>query len=86
MKHATTLIATLAVLLTAACTGNDAMKKTDPAYIGPSGIQVPDGRMSPEVLLSLGRLSDPQLSPDGQSILYGVSYNSIEDNRSCRNL
>ena len=55
-------------------------------YIGPSGIQVEDGRMTPEVLLSLGRLSDPRLSPDGKWILYGVSYTSIEQNRSCRNL
>ncbi|MBP5217589.1 MAG: PD40 domain-containing protein, partial [Bacteroidales bacterium] len=56
------------------------------AYIGQSDIQIEDGRMTPEVLLSLGRLSDPQLSPDGKWILYGVSYTSIEDNRSCRNL
>ena len=42
--------------------------------------------MTPEVLLSFGRLSDPQLSPDGKWLLYGVSYTSIEDNRSCRNL
>ena len=81
-----TMTAVLAVLLAAACTGNEEMKKNAPAYIGPSGITVPDGRMTPEVLLSLGRLGDPQLSPDGQYILYGVSYTSIEENRSCRNL
>ena len=58
----------------------------DKAYIGPSGIQAENGVMTPEILLSFGRLSDPQLSPDGRWILYGVSYTSIEDNRSCRNL
>ena len=42
--------------------------------------------MTPEALLSLVRLSDPQLSPDGKFVLYGVSYTSIEENRSCRNL
>ena len=56
------------------------------AYIGPSGIQAENGIMTPEILLSFGRLSDPRLSPDGGWILYGVSYTSIEDNRSCRNL
>ncbi len=56
------------------------------AYIGPSEIKAENGVMTPEILLSLGRLSDPQLSPDGRWILYGVSYTSIEDNRSCRNL
>ena len=56
------------------------------SYIGPSDIKAENGVMTPEILLSLGRLSDPQLSPDGKWILYGVSYTSIEDNRSCRNL
>ena len=60
--------------------------EVDPAYIGPSDIRIEDGRMTPEVLLSFGRLSDPQLSPDGTKILYGVSYTSVADNRSCRNL
>ena len=55
-------------------------------YIGKSEIEVTDGVLSPEVLLSLGRLSDPQLSPDGSRILYGVSYTSVKDNSSCRNL
>jgi len=55
-------------------------------YIGKSEIAINDGHMSPEVLLSLGRLSDPQVSPDGKHILYGVSYTSVPDNRSVRNL
>ena len=63
-------------------------KKTEEkgAFIGPSDIQIENGIMTPETLLSFGRLSDPQLSPDGRWILYGVSYTSIKDNRSCRNL
>ena len=60
--------------------------KPQQGYIGPSDIEITDGHMTPEVLLSLGRLSDPQLSPDGKTILYGVSYTSIEENRSVRNL
>ena len=68
-----------------ACSDDKALTPEE-GYIGPSDIKVEDGRMSPEVLLSLGRLTDPQLSPDGKFILYGVSYTSIEENRSCRNL
>ncbi len=64
----------------------DTEMKPQQGYIGPSAIEITDGHMTPEVLLSLGRLSDPQLSPDKKTILYGVSYNSIEDNRSVRNL
>ncbi len=60
-------------------------------YIGPAqeevaDLTIVDGKMTPEVLLAFGRLSDPQLSPDGKTILYGVSYISVEENRSCRNL
>ena len=38
-------------------------------YIGKSEITVTDGKMTPEVLLSFGRLSDPQVSPDGRHIM-----------------
>ena len=67
-----------------ACSSNE--MKPQNGYIGPSDLQITDGHMTPEVLLSLGRLSDPQLSPDGKTILYGVSYTDIAQNRSVRNL
>ena len=55
-------------------------------YIAKSGITIENGQMTPEALLAFGRMSDPNVSPDGQYILYGVSYTSVEDNRSVRNL
>ena len=55
-------------------------------FVGRSTIEIPDGKMTPEVLLSYGRLSDPQVSPDGQYIMYGVSYTDIANNKSVRNL
>jgi dipeptidyl aminopeptidase/acylaminoacyl peptidase len=76
----------LALVASAALILFSCTMKPQQGYIGASDIKVPDGRMSPEVLLSLGRLGDPQLSPDGKTILYGVSYNSIAENRSVRNL
>ena len=83
MKYLTgaAVLAASTLLLMSCCD-----KTSEPAYIGPSDIRIENGKMTPEVLLSLGRLGDPQLSPDGQFILYGVSYTSIADNRSCRNL
>ena len=71
----------MAAALIMGCTKNE-----DNGYIGQSDIRIEDGVMTPETLLEMGRLSDPQISPDGTRILYGVSYNSIADNRSCRNL
>ena len=70
-------------LVTMARLNNDLSSE---GYIGRSTITVEDGKMSPEVLLAFGRLSDPQVSPDGEHILYGVGYTSVEDNRSVRNL
>lgn len=61
-------------------------KSNESGYIGPSDIVIEDGVMTPEALLAMGRLSDPQISPDGTKILYGVSYTSVEKNSSCRNL
>ncbi|MBQ2172790.1 MAG: S9 family peptidase [Bacteroidales bacterium] len=73
-----------AVVAVAACKTNE--MKPQEGYIGPSQMEIADGRMTPEVLLALGRLSDPQLSPDKKTILYGVSYTDIAANRSVRNL
>ncbi|MBO4476417.1 MAG: S9 family peptidase [Bacteroidales bacterium] len=71
-----------AALLIMSCTKTD----EGSGYIGPGDPKIDNGRMTPETLLALGRLSDPQLSPDGTLILYGVSWNDVSANRSCRNL
>ncbi|MBQ7622409.1 MAG: S9 family peptidase [Bacteroidales bacterium] len=52
----------------------------------PSTVLIEDGKMTPEVLLAFGRLGDPQLSPEGSTILYGVTYNDLAADRSVRNL
>lgn len=44
-------------------------KKAETGYVGQSQIVIEDGVMTPDCLLSLGRISDPQLSPDGKLIL-----------------
>ncbi|MBO4263386.1 MAG: S9 family peptidase [Bacteroidales bacterium] len=73
-------------LLVACTTMSCHQEKESAGYIGRSEIRIEDGVMTPEALLAMGRLGDPQISPDGKSILYGVSYNSLPENRSCRNL
>ncbi len=42
--------------------------------------------MTPEVLWSFGRLSEPELSPDKKTILYGVTYYDIAQNKGNREL
>ncbi len=84
MKTKKIAIAAATAMMIMSCSEKGADEKS--AFIGPSDIKAEKGIMTPEMLLSFGRLSDPQLSPDGKWILYGVSYTSIEDNRSCRNI
>ena len=59
---------------------------TKEGHIAKSEITIENGVMTPEALLAFGRLSDPQVSPDGKHILYGVSYTSTAENRSVRSL
>lgn len=44
------------------------------------------GIMTPDVLWKLGRVSDVQVAPDGNSILFGISRYSVAENKGDRNL
>lgn len=78
-----TLVALVATFL---CFMSCNKKENAPAYVGKPHVEIADGQYTTEVMLSLGRLSDPQLSPDGSMVVYGVSYIDLAANRSCRNL
>jgi len=54
--------------------------------ISKSDIKVENGRMTPEVLWAMGRLNGAQVSKDGKKIVYGVTYYSVEQNKSNREL
>ncbi|MDR1878923.1 MAG: S9 family peptidase [Bacteroidales bacterium] len=41
---------------------------------------------SPELLWQLGRLSEATVSPDGQQVLFGITYYNVEDNKGNREL
>jgi len=43
-------------------------------------------KLTPEILWKLGRVSDVQLSPDQQTILYGITYYYLEKNKGNRDL
>jgi len=54
--------------------------------IGKSTPEIKNGILTPEILNSFGRITDLQVSPDGQKLLYGVTYISIPQNKSNREL
>ncbi len=55
--------------------------KDEKAIIGKQHPKIENGRMTPEVLWSFGRVGGTQVSPDGTKILYSVSYYSIPENK-----
>jgi len=86
-KIRTILVLSLIMLFFAACSDFCPDDREAPGEI--IGKQIPvmeNDLQSPEVLWAYGRLSDVQPSPDGENILYGVSYYSIQHNRSNRDL
>lgn len=70
----------------ASCAGSVKDAAQDEQLIQKTNIEVKDGLFTPEIMHQLGKVSDPQVSPDGKSILYGVSYTSIEQNKGNREL
>ena len=83
MKN-TVLFFSLLILL-GGCQADLQLDKESP-LIGKNQLTLQSDIMTPEVLWAFGRLGDVQVSPDGQKILYGVSYYSVEQNRSNREL
>ena len=56
--------------------------KAEDVRIGKQNITVKDGRMSPEALWAMGRISAYSASPDGSKIVYQVGYYSVKHNKS----
>ncbi|MEZ5071081.1 MAG: S9 family peptidase [Bacteroidales bacterium] len=67
-------------------TGPGASGEENSDLIGKNELSLTSDVMTPEVLWAFGRLGDVQVSPDGGRFIYGVSYFSIEKNKSNREL
>ena len=81
LRRLSRYVAMLAALLAASIiymNRKDSSKK----FIGRSDIKIEDGRLTPELLWSIGRVGDFSVSPDGTRIAYQVTYPSVEENRS----
>ncbi len=78
-------VMTAATLLTA-CHEVKKEDKVDEVIIGKATIQVKDGLMTPEILHTLGQVTDAQVSVEQGKILYGVSYTDIPLNKRNREL
>ena len=77
----TLLTVTAAALTLAACQSN---KNTESSgdVIGKPNVAVENGRFTPEVMWSLGVMSEYAVSPDGQNIVYTLRYTDMEQNKN----
>lgn len=61
-------------------------KEEKKPLIGKKDLKLSSKIMTPEVLWSFGRISDPQVSPDKKTVLFGITYYDIEQNKGNREL
>lgn len=63
------------------------LKKEEPApIIEKKDLKLSTDRLTPEVLWSLGRLGEIDVSPDGKQVVYGVTYFDIQQNKGNREI
>lgn len=77
MKKLLITIASLA--LVCACSKQ---KSNDEVIVEKPQVQVQDGRFTPEVMWSLGVMSEYAISPDGSKVLYTLRYTDMEQNKN----
>ena len=75
----------LFVILFSACMKSEKSAPAKANYT-PKTPKLTSDIMTPEVLWSFGRVGGTQVSPDGKSVIYGVTYFNIAENKSFRDI
>ena len=86
MKNLSWLMISIVLLSLNSCKQAEKPVQTAEAVIDKPNLELKNDRMTPEALWAFGRVSDPQVSPDGKTVVYGVSFYSIEQNKGNRDL
>jgi dipeptidyl aminopeptidase/acylaminoacyl peptidase len=78
----------LAVVVLSSCQSaqDKQASEADEVIISKPALTLHGDRMSPEALWAIGRVGGHEVSPDGNKILFGVTYYSIEQNKGNREL
>jgi len=86
MKHKLGSFLLVIMIALSACTQPGSQKENEEALIGKANIKAVDRKLTPEHLQLFGQVSGIKVSPDGKTILYGVSYGDIALNKRNREL
>jgi len=82
MRQITVASLLIALLLAFSCSKTE----TQEDNFKPNNPDFSSGVLTPEILWSFGRVGETELSPDGTKVLYALTYYSIEQNKSKREL
>lgn len=80
------LIMSAAALMLNAITPTSVSADNEPTIIDRPDYKSTTGIFDIDALESLGRVSEPRVSPDGKRVLFGISYESVQQNKSNRDL
>jgi len=75
------LMAFIGALMPFIVEGQDKVAKSASTVITKKNMQLTSNIMTPEVLWSFGRINQAEISPDKKTVLYGVSYYDIPQNK-----
>ena len=81
-KRVFAIMAAMTMTGIAAATAESPAPDNGNVIIGKSDIRIEGGVMTPEALWAMGRVGEISVSPDAGSIVYGISYYSVEHNKS----
>lgn len=82
-KIISSIAMTVAMMATTSCSSD---KEEANIIDRPTDVKIENRQYSIDVLEALGRVSGPAVSPDGKKVLYNVSYESVEQNKSNNDL
>lgn len=69
------------LVLALSCTTADKPAEADKKVIGKPELNMEINRLTPELLWSFGRVGEVAISPDRQTIVFGVKYYDVADNK-----
>jgi len=85
-KTSILIILALITVVYACCPTEKKQEKTPAPIIEKKAVKFTSDIMTPEVLWSFGRVSEPVVSPDNKTILYGITYYDVQQNKGNREL